>query len=150
MERMFFASLLMYNYVTTTATTAEIIMSGESEEREASRDQLRRISVIEQHIGTIVNVVIAGTLVWIGSTVVDMRSQMAVLQTEVRLLSARASTLDDALMKRSDNSWDRKDQDQFSAQLRERLNGIDARLTGHSNALDDIRRRLERMGVPQR
>lgn len=109
---------------------------------EAAQEQ--RISAVEKHLGTIVQVIIAGTLIWIGTTVVQMSASVAVLQERVTLLTQRSARLDELLLQRTDNDWTRKDQDQFTLQLRERLQTLDNRLNGQSAAIDDMRRRLER------
>lgn len=100
------------------------------------------LSLLEQHIGTILQVLIAGSLFWIGSTAVELRTQVSQLQVKVDYLGQRASTLDQLLVKRDETDWNRKDQDAFERGLRERLNNIDARLSTNSAIIEEMRRKL--------
>jgi hypothetical protein len=109
-------------------------------------EQRARISLLEQHIGTIVQVVIAGTLMWVGATVVEMRTQVVSLQEKVTFLSARSQAMDDNLIRRSDVDWNRKDQDAFERNLRDRLNNMDARHAANAAAIEELRRRLSSGG----
>ena len=108
-------------------------------------DRERKITILEQHIGTLLQLLIAASLIWIGSTAVELRTQVSQLQVKVDYLGQRAMSFDDMLVKRSETDWNRKDQDQFERGLRERLNGIDVRLNAQANQVEDVRRRLDRI-----
>jgi len=101
-----------------------------------------KISLLEQHIGTILQVLIAGALLWIGTTAVDLRTQVSQLQVKVDYLGQRSASLDQLILKRDETDWNRKDQDAFERALRERLNNIDARLSTNSAVIEELRRKL--------
>lgn len=102
-------------------------------------------SNLERHIGTLLQVLIAGALFWIGSTAVELKTQVTQLQTKVDYLGQRSVSLDDFVIKLRDNDWNRKDQDVFERGLRERMNAMDVRITTNQASVEEIRRRLDKI-----
>lgn len=95
--------------------------------------------VLTDQVIQIVRVMAIALVAWAGLELVQMRSAMAVMQTQLATMTTAVGKLEGKFEATVDDRWRRSDHERFSDSLDRRLTGIEARLDAQARAISGKR-----------